>query len=84
MGYREPFVPPRVRAAIETLEHFRYIEDSCDIHKRSLSKPEESVRSSALQVLRLYLTGEMDYGDVPPAPPAKTDEDDGPRVPAPV
>jgi hypothetical protein len=67
MSFKELPIPQRVRAALDTLEHFRCIEDSCEVHRRPLTKAEESVRGSALRVLHLYLSGEMDYGDSPPS-----------------
>ena len=70
MGYYSEMLPPRVRTALEVLEYCRRREsgDCCSIEKAELSKPETALQREAMQVLSLYLQGEMDYGDRPPKP----------------
>ncbi len=76
MGYYSEMLPPRVRTALEVLEHCRIREsgDCCSIGKASLTKPETALQQHAMQVLSLYLQGEMDYGDQPPKPVQPPDE----------
>ena len=61
---------------MEVLEHCRRREngDCCSIEKGELSKPETALQRHAMQVLSLYLQGEMDYGDQPPKPVEPPDE----------
>jgi hypothetical protein len=68
MGYYNESLPPRVRTALEVLEHCRVREngDCCSLNKSELSKPETALQRQAWQVLTLYLAGEMDFGDQPP------------------
>lgn len=61
-------LPPRVRAAFEFLD-FCTSESHLGIEgePRDLTAKEAAVRNAALDVLHLYLMGEMDYGDCPPS-----------------
>lgn len=71
-------LPGRVDAALEYLNHCRWIEQD-DTAKRELSGLEERVRGSALEVLRLYFAGEMNFGD---APVHRREDEDGEPEPA--
>ncbi|MEM7228981.1 MAG: hypothetical protein AAF432_09220 [Planctomycetota bacterium] len=71
-------LPPRVRAAFRYLTHCRWVT-SCDDHTsggRQLSPNEQRVADAALDVLTLYFTGEMDYGDAPPRASTSSLDDD--------
>jgi hypothetical protein len=83
MGSYSESLPPRVRAALEVLEHCRVREagDCCSLAKPELSAPELAMRKQALQVLTLYLAGEMDYGDQPPKPPPPPGDEPGEHAP---
>ncbi|MBX3381996.1 MAG: hypothetical protein KF864_00665 [Phycisphaeraceae bacterium] len=83
MGYYSENLPPRVRAALEVLEHCRNRQDGscCDPGGNELSRPEEAMQRQALQVLTLYLAGEMDYGDEPPTPRKPPDDEPGATQP---
>lgn len=72
-------LPSRVQAALDYLNYCHWATHQCDasIPARSLSNVEVGVQNSALQVLRLYFDGEMDYGDAPPAPSPPEDDDPG-------
>ncbi len=83
MGTFPTSLPPRVQAALDTLEHLRYVEASCDIGQRELTPVQSALQGTAMQVLRLYLSGEMDYGDAPPSLPPEEPPQPQPE-PAPV
>lgn len=83
MTHRQPIeMPGRVRAALEFLDYCVSATQSfdCSTQPQELSRHETAVRDAALDVLRLYFMGEMDYGDAPPRPP----EDPPDEMPAPV
>ncbi len=69
MGNFMTSLPPRVQAALDTLEHLRYVQASCDFGVKQLTAAESALQASAMRVLHLYLQGEMDYGDAPPSRP---------------
>lgn len=71
-------MPARVRAALDYLEHCRWVTDQCDVTMpaRTLSPLEKSVSDAALRVLSSYFLGEMDYGDAPPCRVPHSNEDD--------
>ena len=83
----QPVVPARVQAALDYLEHCRWLteQDDAAIPARSLSPKEERVMNAALQVLSTYFLGEMDFGDAPPRRDADRgdDDDNGVRKPEP-
>lgn len=83
MTHRLPIeMPGRVRAALEFMDYCVSATQSydCSMQRQELSTREIAVRDAALDVLRLYFMGEMDYGDAPPRPPQDPPDD----APAPV
>lgn len=64
--------PGRVLAAMDCVRFFHDVtnphsyEAGAQLSPRDLSKKEQATLDSALECLRLYFSGEMDYGD--PAP----------------
>lgn len=79
-------LPARVQAALAVLAHCRCVTDQHDVSipARQLSAAERGVEQAALRVLGQYLSGEMDFGDVPPRRDGPgPDEDRGDAVPAP-
>ncbi|HLP83215.1 MAG TPA: hypothetical protein VK157_02605 [Phycisphaerales bacterium] len=84
MGYFSEGLPPRVRTALEVLEHCRVqlAGDCCSIsQQKELTPAQAAMQRQAHQVLTLYLAGEMDYGDQPPKSPNPPDEDTGTAAP---
>lgn len=83
-------IPGRVQAAMSFL-HFAEMKQnpppSFDGMRgacpKELTPIEQRVYNNALQVLDMYFTGEMDYGDRVPLPPEPRDGDGPPKVPAP-
>lgn len=79
--------PARVQAAFQALSFIEYKENpppGCDgirQESRDLTREEKAMKSAAMEVITLYLRSEMDFGDVPPIPPAGGDD---PRQPQPV
>lgn len=78
-----PDMPGRVRAALEYLQYCLTATHpyDCTTERTQLGQPESAVRHAALDVLRLYFSGEMDYGDAPPTRPQDPPE---PTAPIPV
>lgn len=76
-------MPGRVRAALEYLGYCVSATQvyDCTQERNELTEPEAAVRHAALDVLRLYFLGEMDYGDAPPRPPREPPDDLGAPVP---
>lgn len=70
-----PEKPLRVQTALQVIDSCQnYLRPwHCECaHKHELSPKERATYESALSVLQLYLTGEMDYADPPvTAEPAK-------------
>jgi len=66
--HKQPAIPARVQAAIDYLEHCRWLSEQCDtsIPARTLTTLEQSVADAALRLLSSYFLGEMDFGDMPP------------------
>lgn len=60
-------MPARVTAAFTFLGYCESVTHQCDptTAKYELSATESLVKKAALEVLRLYLVGEMDFGDTP-------------------
>ena len=81
----QPAIPARVQAAIDFLEHCRWLteQDSEFTPPRKLTPLEQSVADAALRVLGSYFHGEMDFGDTPPRVDRRPDESGG-DAPAPV
>src|ERR1041384_2740539 len=76
-------VPARVQAALAVLTHCRFVTDQHDVSipARQLTPAEKRVEQAALRVLVQYLSGEMDFGDVPPRDEGRgPDEDPGQAV----
>ncbi|MGH7131142.1 MAG: hypothetical protein ACREJO_04265 [Phycisphaerales bacterium] len=77
-GQQRP-IPARIRAAMEFLTYCNHLVAPCDaeIKGRSLTKREQAAYDAATEAVRLYLTGELDFGDtsvtVPVAPHAEAD-----------
>jgi len=81
--------PPRVQAAQQFLFWFHQgrAMPVMGFDQRPADPPdptakEKAAYESALDVMRLYFSGEMDYGDSPPA--SHIGGDDNPESPAPV
>lgn len=79
-----PEMPGRIRAA---LDYLGYCTDTtraydCIQDRHELSPAQAAVQAAALDVLRMYFQGEMDYGDAPPRPPSEPPE--SPPAPVPV
>lgn len=72
-------LPARVQAALEYLDYCHWAQHSCDssVPARGLSVAETCVQTAALDVLRTYFQGEMDFGDAPPVRPRASEDDDG-------
>jgi hypothetical protein len=68
--------PARVETALQTL-HFLEQHAGCERTARVLSRQEEALRRTALTVLHLYLTGEMDYADAPEKGAQESTEPEG-------
>lgn len=66
-------IPGRIEAALSFLGHCRWVETD-DTSRRDLTPGEQRVCDAALEVLRHYFTGEMDFGDAP-ITARKNDED---------
>lgn len=80
-------MPARVAAAFTFLGYCESVTHQCDpaTVKYELSATEALVKQAALEVLRLYLVGEMDFGDAPASARDPRDEGDhgaAPLVPA--
>ena len=56
-------LPPQIRVAFGVLYHARQVTEQSDlsISARVLTPLEESVRTTALRAIQLYLLGEMDF-----------------------
>lgn len=79
MNTRSYETPPRIAVAMEYLQFCLGIEKSCgaECTSRELRPDELAVYSAALEALRLYFVGEMDF--IPPAvEKADADEPDEP------
>ena len=77
-------IPARVQAALSFLGHCHSKQHTCDamIPAVGLMPAERVVERHALEVLSLYFSGEMDYGDVPPATrPRQPPDEDRPAQP---
>lgn len=63
-------MPARVTAAFTFLGYCESVTHQCDptTARYELSPTEVKVKLAALEVLRLYLVGEMDFGDAPALP----------------
>lgn len=84
-------IPPRVQTVIQVLHYVQNAKrpGGCGLAAMSgdtptaeddLSPAQLRVESAALNLLNLYLSGEQDYGDVPPQS-ARRGNDDEPGVP---
>lgn len=80
-------IPTRVQAAIKIIEWasgMKFANNSNGFGEQSqigetvyLSMREQILYESAIEAVRLYLSGEMDYGDCPPLAEVKeTDEEE--------
>jgi hypothetical protein len=83
MGYYSETLPPRVRTALEVLDHCRARQDGscCSPSGKDLTSAEDALQRQALQVLMLYLACEMDYGDEPPTQRKPPDDEQGSAQP---
>ncbi len=72
-------IPARVQTALQYLHYCYAVTHTCDaaVPARDLTGAETAVQRAALDALRLYFTGEMDFA---PRPPAEGDGD-GQHVP---
>lgn len=61
----ESMIPARVQTALQYLHYCYAVTHTCDasVPARDLSTPEVAVQRAALDALRLYFTGEMDFRD---------------------
>ncbi len=67
-------IPGRIQAAQSFLERYLYVVDppACwGGGGRELTRAEQAAYDAAIQAMRLYLSGEMDFGDRPISPPAE-------------
>lgn len=94
MHYQQP-MPHRVQAAFHYLEFIYRVEAYSSNGQcapvgeswqssggRELTQQEQATRNQATEVVRLYLAGEMDYGDSPPI--RHYPDDEGPQQRQPV
>lgn len=74
------FVPGRVVAAMQYIEHCRWLTDPinfCGVSQpqgRALTPAEEGTYNAALEAMRLYFAGEMDFGGAPARLPEKREK----------
>jgi len=75
-GQQRP-IPARIRAAMEFLTYCNHLVTPCDaeIKGRPLTKREQAAYDAATEAVRLYLTGELDFGDTPVTVPTTPDAD---------
>jgi hypothetical protein len=59
-------VPMRIAASLAFLRQCNEREEGCFGQPVSLTSKEEAVKTTALDCLMRYFTGENDYGDCPP------------------
>lgn len=82
--YQERPIPPRIRAAMEFITNCSQAFTSCEgeVRVRKLAPREQAAYDAAIEAVRLYFSGEMDFGDAPATPiaPAFTSDTPGPTV----
>lgn len=85
-----PLIPARVETAIQVLHYvnnskrpggscFPAMSGDTPTAEEDLSPGQQKLEAAAIRVLQQYLTGEMDFGDVPPTA-ARRGDDDAPGV----
>jgi len=85
-GQIDTEIPPRVRAAMDFL-HYCPSAETSDFSTDVFDSCHTAIRMSALEVIRLYFTGEMAFGADLPALRTRRDDSEDPeaksRVPTP-
>lgn len=74
-------LPNRVRAAQQLIEFCRAITEPCcgddQAKRRALSAKELAAYEAAVETIRLYVVGELDFGEAPVQPAAPVQADEG-------
>lgn len=78
---KQDSIPARVRAAMEFLQYCQGCEAG-DFGRVGLDKQHTAIQSVALEVMRLYFSGEMTFATEGSAPAAPGEPDD-PEAPVP-
>jgi hypothetical protein len=74
------YIPGRIIAAMRYIEHCKWLTDPINLcgmppPGRSLTQGEQAAYQAALDAVRLYFAGEMDFGGAPMRVPDKRPKD---------